>query len=207
MGAKLSGGRRNGCKLTLRLPFGSGCARTAVLGGPGAAKADVAAGVTPAVLKEPLAFARSSVFVRLCAGRVISPDRFLGVSAGTSRLVLGVGKNRGVGRPPTSPSREDSPSIGSAEKACCELFSEEKKLGCSASRGLSYAFGMAGTGGTSKNSSVSSSALQALLSPNASLDGATDVLDAKPVADDVVFLGFGVGNLEPWPFEFRSMRD
>jgi hypothetical protein len=158
-----------------------------------------------------LALALSSVFVLLCPGLVISPERFLGVSAGTSILLLGVGKNRGVGKPPTSAIREDSPSIESAEKAdmeCCELFSDdEKKGGCSVSRGLSYAFGIAGTGGTSKNSSVSSSALHALLSPNMSLADDVEALDANPIADDVVILGFGVGSLDEEPFGGRSMSD
>jgi hypothetical protein len=205
MGAKFNGGRRRGCRLTFFLPFGSGCTLAAVLGG---AMAEVAPAFAPAELKEPLAFARSSVFVLLCAGRTISPDRFLAVSAGTSRLVRGVGKNRGVGNPPNSPRREDSPTIGSTENAdVWELFSDdEKKLGWSVSRGLSYAFGIAGTGGTSKNSSVSSSAFQGLLSPSASRVD-TEVLDANPTAEFVVFRNFGVGSLDPVPFAPRSMRD
>jgi hypothetical protein len=158
-----------------------------------------------------LALALSSVFVLLCPGLVISPERFLGVSAGTSILLLGVGKNRGVGKPPTSAIRADSPSIDSAEKTdieCCELFSDdEKKAGCSVSRGLSYAFGIAGTGGTSKNSSVSSSPLHALLSPNMSLADDVEAPGANPVADDVVILGFGVGSLDEEPFGGRSTSD
>ncbi len=171
----------------------------------------MAPGVTPAKSIAPLAFALSSVFVLLCPGLNISPDRFLGVSAGTSRLVLGVGKNRGVGKPPTSANREDSPTIGSAEKAgteCCELFrDEEKKGGCSVSRGLSYAFGMAGTGGTSKNSSGSSSPLHALLSPNMSLADDVEALDENPVAEEVLILGLGVGSLDEEPFVGRSTSD
>jgi hypothetical protein len=165
---RFSGGRRRGWRLTFLLPVGSGSALTTVLGGPGGAGTDVALEVAPAAFNVSLVFALSSVLVLLWLGLVISPERFLGVSAGTSRLVLGVGRKRGVGRPAISANREDSPSIESAEKAdaeCCELFSDvEKKGGCSVSRGLSYAFGIAGTGGTSKNSSGSSPALQALLS-------------------------------------------
>lgn len=129
MGIRFKGGKRSGCKLTFFLPVGSGWALATVLGGPGGAGTEVAPEVVPAALIVPLAFALSRVFVRLWPGLVISPDRFLGVSAGTSRLVRGVGKNRGAGRPPTSAGRAES-SVESAEKAdteCCELFNDDEK--------------------------------------------------------------------------------
>lgn len=65
---------------------------------------------------------------------------------------------------------------------------------------------MAGTGGTSKNSSVSSPPLQALLSPYASLLEAEE-LEPNPVAEAVAVLGFGVGNLEVELLALRSTRD
>lgn len=83
-----------------------------------------------------------NVLVRLWAA---SPVRFFGVSAGASRLDLGVDEAQGIGTVVASRSRSASNTV-----ADCEDFIKPEKNGgfVSKSFGLSYAFGIAGTGGT-----------------------------------------------------------
>ena len=117
-GIRFSGGNLRGCRLAFFLPLGSGCALT-LLGG-----ADGPAGNAGTALVPEIPLVR--VFVLLCPAR--STERFLGVSAGVSKLVLGVGRNFGAGIPAASPDRVVSPRDES-EKPDCELLNDDEKNG------------------------------------------------------------------------------
>ena len=86
----------------------------------------------------------SIVFVRWCGLGRSSDARDFG-STGFSPLHLG-----GLGASAGCPSAS---AVVASHSFCADLVVPEKKGGWSASRGLSYAFGIAGTGGTVSSSS------------------------------------------------------